>query len=53
MSSWNDAARSFGILGVCCFYLLPWIFGMLVAWRAMKALERIANAMEVRPQEKP
>ena len=48
MSNWNDLAKGFGVFGVCAFYLVPWVFGMMVAWRVMKALERIANAMEIR-----
>jgi hypothetical protein len=49
MNTWNNMMESLAVLGLLAVRALPWVLGIVVGWRVMRALERIAAAMEVRP----
>jgi hypothetical protein len=52
LTSFKELMASIWAVVEWLIWLGVWIFGLTVAWRSMRAVERIADALEVRGPSK-
>ena len=53
VTSFKEVLASLWMVVVWIACLGVWVFGLTVAWRLMRAIERIADAFETRSSSKP